>query len=1101
MFGKGQPRWRDALKLSSEKAMARFQEFIEGATHRQRFAAAVELGRLTLIEGSDGQRAREIVSSMRQGNFAQRYVALNSCYGSRDTEHIVESVADRSETLRTVARSMIAIYGSDAEVRKTFELSTRANRQAFLRQLKKRKRWAVVDQILESLEISSLSEFATLLPYGSLNFVTSHWPRIEKQCSSIDWERLARNQREFCFERMIALVDATPDFDSRVVANAVAVIEVLSKARFAGAMQLVEALLRISSLSRLAVHPMLRAFPSQTARLAVGDTDRVYLDFLTTYPKIEDHDLLLELIKRYPPRYGIVPILKKLPAVARRKVYDELSAMWRSDGDGVIEEAILELMPTDIRVREARAHLALESLHAHPQIRMQYAPLLPWQEAGEVLKPYLGDPDVQLRMVAWSSLIVALRYHRDELSGVLDQIKQSKRELDPIKQTIFESLSKLPPVIYKSEHLAALASVIQDALDSKDLSVNTAYFIESLLLSLMPFYPEWAATRIAHVSQERGDRGRYGNTWRINEQQALQIEAKIVPVLQQWSRKEYESFVITTANLLGKRLKVTKQILKLLRDIVLDGGQQSSREEAFSLLRRNAFESLRELIPLMLQKDSSWGTKQDVVDYMVRYRQDLLTPFLGTKKHKGRFHSGRNCVVPNLSHRAIFLSAGQQKIYVEALDSMASNDDSRRFENFFVISNLSKIPDLPVKYLTRFLQRPAEAHKAIQALGLLDEGGGVPLLVESLDDPALASVAIYALRKRLLKMPDEEAIKIILSASRDQVTIFKEVVRLLGEVGSEEAYAELLLIAEMNLHRDVRVALLRALWNHLDRSESWQILQHAVNEPEEVVAYTAVRTPDYGLSAEGRDALLSLLHGGLIHQSPRVRLKTLERLSRMPVSDPSLKLLDAIIDSLGSAVPEECRRAGFVLTDSYAHKSLIALPNAATAVMHKRLNIKTLIECIEGSLNFQRSRIVQGVYPTIAALEEDPLTLTLRARLAVVSMPWHQLAQWLKDLDDRKQLHPDLIHEVGSQLKQSLRHDFEQVVELETELRKTDSDPLKRIALYALEAQCEEELDGWNAERLERLESFRRDSSPYIAEVAQFILPEAEEALRALQSL
>lgn len=1105
MFGKGQSRWQEALKFPHGKARSKFQDFIESVSHKERLVAAVELGRAALLNDRDGERAREIISALRNGQFADRYLALNSCQGSRDTEHMFESVSDQSETLKAIARKMICIYGSDAQVLKSFELCPRLNRKSFVKQLNKSKRWPLVDLILAGLEDSEPADFAALMPYGSTEFVRAHWPSVESDCAETEWERLARNKPDYAQERMLALVDSTPDFDPLVRLHAVTVITILAKARLPGVLKIIESLLRICSVNQISLQSAVNAFPSEMARLAVDQEDRMAVGFFAVFHKIEDHDLLLALLRKYPQNYGIVRILKKLPVVAREKVYEQLAPSWRSENDGLIEESILEVMPNAVRLKEARAYLAMDSLVAHPQIRMQYAAFLPWQEANEFLKPFLRDPDATLRSVAWSALIAALRYNRDELGEVLNQIKQRQNEQDPVKQAIFEALAKLPPSLFKNSDLEGLSAVIQDALASKDLSSSTAYCIESLLLALVSFHAEWAAGQVAGFWKARGNCSYVGSAWRINDRQALQIEAQIAPVLKQWNRKEYESFVLAAAALLGKRLKVTTQITRLLREIILDTSRESSAEYAFSLLRLNAFEALTELIPLMLQKDPSWGTTQDVASYLMRYRQDLLTPYLGTKTHKGRFHSGKNRVVPKLSVGPIFLSAGQQKIYAEALDSMAVDDETRWYENRFVINNLSKLPEFPIQYLTRFLKRPTESKFAIQAMAGLDQGNGVPLLVEALDDPVLGPVAIYALRTCLLKMPAKVALPIVLQAPRNQVTVYKEVVRLLGDIESDEAFSELLSIAALNesgeqpLHRDVRVAMLCAFWNHLDNEESWKVLQAAVNDPNEVVAYTAIRTPADRLTSGGHRALLNLLLGGLEHDASRVRLKTLERLVSMPVADPDMKLLDATIALLGSAAPEECRRAARALLSLYPHKSLIALPQAANAIVHKRLNLQILIMSIEEALLSQRTKLVPATYATIASLETDPLTVTLRVRLAAASMPWKELAQWLRELDSKNVLHPDAVHQLGTTLSNSIRPDFKAMSELEAELRHADSDVLKRIALYALEAQSESR-HGWDAERLRRLESFRQDTSPYIAEVAQFILPKSEETLKALES-
>jgi hypothetical protein len=1100
MFGKGQPRWLEALKLPSEKAKVKFREAMEGMTHNQRMATMVELGRRGLLADGSAERARDVIAGMRQAQFFERYLALNSCHGSRDTEHVLEAIRDRSETLRAIAARMIVIYGSDAEIFKAFGLINKSTLKSFVKQLNKRKRFAVIDQILKTLESTEPIQFAAMLPYGSEEFVQAHWPTVESDCTELEWTRLARNKQKYAQERMLNLVDSTPDYDPQVRHQAVSVLNVFAKVHASGTIELVNALLRICSITQLQLANLVAAYPIEMARLAVEQEDRISVDFSRAFPKIKDENLLAALIRKYPPHWGIAQVLKKLPVVARSRVYDELASMWRSEGDGVIDDAILEVLPGDIRVREARAHLAMESLSSHPQLQMQYAAFLPWQEARDVLKPFIRDPDPLLRALGWRCLIAALRYNREHLGLVLEEIRQKKNEQDPVKYSIFDSLSQLPPAVFKIEYLTNLGGAVQDVLDSRDLSTSTASCVETLLLKLVPFHPQWSSTTLAIFWRQRGASASSSAVWQVNEREALQIEEQIIPVLKQWNRKEYDHFVLTAAASFGPRLKVTKQITTLLRSIVVESRDQYSSERGLSLLAQYAFDTLKDVVPSMLERDPSWGTKQKVVDYLVRYRQDLLTPFLGGKAHRGRFNTGKNRVVPQLNYSAIFLSDAQQKLYADALNSMASDDDNKRYENFFVIANLSRLHDVPIKYLTRFLKQPAGSQVAILALSRLDDGRGMPLLVGALDNPETAAIATYALRTALLKMSADDAIEIIQRAPRTQVTIFKEIVRLLGDIKSDEAFAELCKIAGEEIHRDVRVALLRAYWNHLDRKEAWDALREAVNNPEEAIAYTAIRTPANRLSKEGQRSIVSLLLGGLRHQSARVRLKTLERLYGMPVPDADMALLDAIIELLGSDIPEECRAAAGALIRLYPHKAVTALPKAAEAIMGKRLNIRTLVEVVEYALQTQRTRFIPGVYATFVMLEKDPLTLMLRARLAVNSMPWTELALWLTELDGKKLLHADLLQEIGAQLLNSTRPDFEELVEFEAELRNAESDVLKRVSLYALQAQSGER-HGWNEERLARLESYRADSSSYIAEVAQFILPEEEDLLRSLSKI
>ncbi len=80
-------------------------------------------------------------------------------------------------------------------------------------------------------------------------------------------------------------------------------------------------------------------------------------------------------------------------ASAREAAYRRWSSAAQS-GDGVILPAVLEWLPTDLRIREARRHLGeVAALAAKPDKRLPYAGLLPFAEAREVLAAWLGHPE------------------------------------------------------------------------------------------------------------------------------------------------------------------------------------------------------------------------------------------------------------------------------------------------------------------------------------------------------------------------------------------------------------------------------------------------------------------------------------------------------------------------------------------------------------------------------------------------------------------------------------------------------------------------------------------------------------------------------------
>ena len=71
-------------------------------------------------------------------------------------------------------------------------------------------------------------------------------------------------------------------------------------------------------------------------------------------------------------------------------------------------------------------------------------------------------------------------------------------------------------------------------------------------------------------------------------------------------------------------------------------------------------------------------------------------------------------------------------------------------------------------------------------------------------------------------MPESRAISLLKGVVATKVTVAREVVRLLGELRTEESFQELLAWNDRPLHCDVKVALLRAMWDHLDKEQAWE---------------------------------------------------------------------------------------------------------------------------------------------------------------------------------------------------------------------------------------------------------------------------------------
>jgi HEAT repeat protein len=187
----------------------------------------------------------------------------------------------------------------------------------------------------------------------------------------------------------------------------------------------------------------------------------------------------------------------------------------------------------------------------------------------------------------------------------------------------------------------------------------------------------------------------------------------------------------------------------------------------------------------------------------------------------------------------------QQKIFAQTLLKIIDQQDryGATYKYRSTTRRLAAMPAIDYAPLIQFASdtRQFVRDLALQALGTLDAGQGIPALLAALNGES-ARIAIYALRGALLSMPRGEALNLLRQVSFSQVTVAKEVVRLIGDLSSEEAYRELLALDARDLHRDVRVALSRALWSYVEEEESWKIFTRAAQSPEVALARGVVDT-------------------------------------------------------------------------------------------------------------------------------------------------------------------------------------------------------------------------------------------------------------------
>ena len=367
-------------------------------------------------------------------------------------------------------------------------------------------------------------------------------------------------------------------------------------------------------------------------------------------------------------------------------------------------------------------------------------------------------------------------------------------------------------------------------------------------------------------------------------------------------------------------------------------------------------------------------------------------------------------------------------------------------------------------------------------------GQGVPVLLEALDD-ARARIAIYALRTCLMEMPVDNAVSILQNASWEKITVGKEIIRLLGDLPSDTAYQELLAWNERDLHRDVRIALLRALWEHLEKDDTWKILEQAALLPDEAIATMVGRTPGDKLSDKAQTRLISLLVTLLKRPEPTLRLNILQRCHRLPVKDSEKVLLPQLLTAMNSVYTDEVAAAANAVFATYRDTELIA--QTIKKIIPKRYVLRCVIRSLQYSSSRHRREFLPIVKAILSVLAIDPLTISIQIELAVKFLPWNELTQFFIDINNRGELHADALFIATHSLNYIgayRQKDIEEIINLEITLAASKDEKLRRLALSALIAQTNDRL-GWNQARLDRLLVYRQDKSTLVAAAAQFTFP------------
>ncbi len=1047
-----------------------------------------------------GQQAENtpLFDEMEQGDFDLRWLALHSCYGSRNGERALRMLTDGSQLIRRSAAAILTQIGASEQIVAALDSIQPKRWRNLLLGLHKHDRHDVIEACLQAMAARKDEDgLRECLPFGSAQRARDLLPQVVERFAAYHWTRLARFHPDIALETLQAQAERADSPDAGLTYRANAVLPFTAETRPQATLILIQTLLRHVPLTHLQFQRLASFLPSEIAHLVLRSQSRPMLPLPRLLPRL-DAERATALLERYGAQTHLLSHIfqRRLTPEVRDRLFAQFGRGWQNQ-DGCVPDWIVGGLSRDLREREARRHLNLPALAPRPAERLPYAAFLPWDEARQILDPFLRNPDPDLRVLAHSALANAVRYCRSHLSDLLEIQTARKNEQDSVRLAMLSSLTGLPPGIWKPEHLDDLAQILRSGLDAADLSPASAIAMKILVVNLLKFTPHWSAGWMATLAKELGTLHIAKLENRLSDSDTRTLVPILLPVLHEWETREGWNALLRLAGSIGRRLRVFDELAIILERIAQTPAAQHQSETALNLLAKHRRERLAQLVPALIAADPSWATRPVVYTYLHRHRQDLLTPFLGFQAYKGRFSTGSTRFVLPLTKGFERWTATQQQVFARVLTEVTWDRGRDTPSLHAVITQLAALPAVfpqRLAHLARLENKTlAVRDAALRALAKLDSGAGIPALLEVMGDDR-GRIAIYALRRALLQMPASRAMELLRGMPMEKVTVAKEVIRLLGDLKTEAAYQELLLLEARDLHRDARIALLRAFWQFLERDATWDKLDNAARSPEAAVAAHVSRIPATGLAEFAQLRLIGVLALLLQHPDARVRLDTLNRCATLPVTDREHRLLPHFLQSVRSPVGDEQKAASTAAFMTYTGRDAGLVGETVRELLPNRRALQTLVTALNAQIAVNRSRLLPTARAVLDALQPDPLTGNLRMGVTMQALATEEIIATIEQMAATRALHADILHTTANYWMahlQANRPDAK-LEELEQALSGSEDRYIRRLALAALIAQARG-ATGWTDERRARLQAYRNDPAPLVAEAAQFTFPPGEE--------
>ncbi|KAE8446827.1 hypothetical protein EG329_011604 [Mollisiaceae sp. DMI_Dod_QoI] len=1073
------------------------QQF-EGLNHSDRVRRMVEIGK----QSKGDETSRTIINNLASGTLYEQALSLETCYGSRDITIAKQALASTSRYLKKRALILIGLLGSDEDFLNALKSAPTylqiCSICRFRDARRHRQRLQVIEAFLEDLESTNRDPklFQSLLPLGTRSILDRHLEGLIDHFSLLDWSHLAKYHPDVAQKALRDWIDRSLEDDHQLVTtiNHVLTQWLAHEYNTDHAVALFKAGLKKISMARFSVKKLAAKRPREVFQIIldsdedVGDEvlERMETKILRQIPLTQ----FLELFKRYPDvidSWHAPSSFDELTFEQRKAVYKIVNVGWRNRG--ILTRLSLEKLPTEDRIKEARRHITNSKFVAKPEGKIKYIALLPWDEAMELQAPFLKSSEADTRSTALYCQIAAAKFDDSHLSDALQMALSRKNEKDPVKRDIMKGLVKIPPSRWKTAHLDDLEDMLRNLLDTSDTSTGTIYNMTALVTGILSFHPSWASKQLATIVRERGpliQPFQLSGSIPVKDVMAIMAQEMSPVVDKLLKRKEGNSLRIL-ASCFGTYTKYWTELLDVCEKVLNDPEMEDEHGLMLDILKNHLPRTWSRVIPSLLQDNFKSACSSSLVVRHVHLRQQrFLFDYLKAGEDLSRARTEALDILSTSKHGFWRWTPSQQDAFATRLLEEINDEDVETDKKAANIKQLSALAFIDKNHLINFANnddKPLIQEAALKSLGKLDGNQGVPILVEALSDKR-ARIAIYALRTVLKTMSKTDVLSLLKSVPQTKVTVAKETLRLIGELETDEAFIYLLERGKENLHADVRLAIFRALLNFTDRDETWAFFRRTAEDPSPDLAKIVSTIPQNGLSTPAKESLLQLFLQLLAHPDPVVRLATLRRCNSDPLHDPSNILAPRLFELIHSPINDEGEAASIAIFKTYATSNIELIGETYRKLMSNR----EMLERFHGEYWIVAMGRKKKFHPVthliLKVLKEDRFSVKRRVKLMFDALYWPDIKPYLVEIVPV--LHADALVEAENAIEQNLtrwKRTKDSLVEAELEMGRSGDERARRLALALLIGGVDEE-KGWKREEADRLERYKMDSSPLVAERA-----------------